>query len=336
MLFIVFLKALAAVLITNAHYIGVYPTDWLAHGGMIGNIIFFAVSGYCLYNIKSNFVLWYAKRFTRVYFPMFIITIAYIFVGYFEVTDEQNLIYWFVYPTFYHFVLSILICYVPYYIIMRIQKLKNNLLPVMFFIAAVFAVVYIFVFDRSYYHIDDINYPMVRFMFLESMLLGAWFRQNDEKIRNNGKGAIKFFVLSALMCVVFFASKLIFSRISQASDFQFINQLVLMFFLYCVFRFFAAMDSKFHKFPTPIVKIVKFISNLTLEIYLVQHMLIEYLDLPNRFSFPINFIVLTSAIIALAFVLHLVTKPFINLVNRGLLKAESVLEKRKSEKNLAL
>lgn len=334
MLFIVFLKALAAVLITNAHYIGVYPTDWLAHGGMIGNIIFFAVSGYCLYNVKSNFALWYAKRFMRVYFPMFIITIAYILVGYFKVSDEQNLIWWLIYPTFYHFVLSILILYVPYYFIMRIQKLKNNLLPVMFFIAAVFAIAYIFAFDRSYYHIDDINSPMVRFMFLESMLLGAWFRQNDEKIRNSGKGAVKFFVLSAFMCVVFFASKLIFSRIKQVSDFQFVNQLVLMLLLYCVFRFFAAMDSKFHKFPAPVVKIVKFISNLTLEIYLVQHMLIEYLDLPQRFPFPINFIVLTSAIIVLAIILHLITQPFIKLVNKGLLNIESSLEKRKLNKKI--
>ena len=41
--FITFLRAMAACLITNAHYTGVYPTDLIANGGLIGDIIFFAV-----------------------------------------------------------------------------------------------------------------------------------------------------------------------------------------------------------------------------------------------------------------------------------------------------
>ena len=43
--FIEFLRALATCLITNSHYTGIYPSDIIANGGMIGNVIFFAVSG---------------------------------------------------------------------------------------------------------------------------------------------------------------------------------------------------------------------------------------------------------------------------------------------------
>lgn len=50
--FITVLRALAACLITNAHYTGIYPIEIIANGGLIGDVLFFAVSGYCLYNVK--------------------------------------------------------------------------------------------------------------------------------------------------------------------------------------------------------------------------------------------------------------------------------------------
>ena len=65
-MFVYVLRALAACLITNSHYTGIYPTDLIANGGLIGDILFFAISGYCLYNIKQNFFKWYGKRLTRM------------------------------------------------------------------------------------------------------------------------------------------------------------------------------------------------------------------------------------------------------------------------------
>lgn len=50
-LFIVMIRALAACIITNAHYRGVYPTDLIANGGLLGDVLFFAVSGFCLASI---------------------------------------------------------------------------------------------------------------------------------------------------------------------------------------------------------------------------------------------------------------------------------------------
>ena len=54
--FINCLRALAATLITNAHYTNVYPISIIANGGLLGDILFFAVSGFCLYNIKLKFI----------------------------------------------------------------------------------------------------------------------------------------------------------------------------------------------------------------------------------------------------------------------------------------
>ena len=61
--FITFLRAFAACIITNSHYTGVYPLEIIANGGLIGNVLFFAVSGYCLANIKTNFFVGTQREF---------------------------------------------------------------------------------------------------------------------------------------------------------------------------------------------------------------------------------------------------------------------------------
>lgn len=323
--FINFLRFLATILITNAHYIDVYPTNWLAHGGMLGNVLFFAISGYCLYNINTNFARWYSKRFIKIYIPTLIISILYILIGYFKITDEQNLFWWLVYPTFYHFVSSILIVYIPFYFIMKYDKLKNNILRVMLAIALVYVVIYIFIFDKTYYHIDDISSPVIRFMFIEAMLMGVWFRQNDKKFRN-GKILIPL-IGTAFFFAIFFASKVAFSRISQISVFQFLNQIILLLLLYFVFRLFACLDSKLEKMPKFILKPVNYISRFTLEIYLVQHMLIEYLDIRFRFSFPLNWLILTASIFVVALVLHYVSDLIIKPLTRLTQKEKQIQQK---------
>ena len=48
--FINCLRALAAVLITNSHYTNVYPISIIANGGLLGDILFFAIKKELLYN----------------------------------------------------------------------------------------------------------------------------------------------------------------------------------------------------------------------------------------------------------------------------------------------
>lgn len=97
-LFITVLRALAACLITNAHYTGVYPTDLIANGGLLGDVLFFAISGYCLFNVKKSFPAWYGKRLVRVYPPVLIATAIYFLIGSYTFA-ENNLLWWFLYPT---------------------------------------------------------------------------------------------------------------------------------------------------------------------------------------------------------------------------------------------
>lgn len=298
--FINVLRALAACIITNSHYTGIYPTDIIANGGLLGDVIFFAVSGYCLYNIKTNFFKWYGKRIYRVYLPTVIITLVYLLIGFYTLESKGSLFWWFIYPTNYHFIASIITLYIPYYFIIHIKFFKEKLVYVMMLVAIAWIAVYIFAFDKSYYHIDDVYSLMIRFLFGEAMLLGAWFRQNDDKFRNKFKWTDLAAV--AVMSPAYFASKLLFSHYESISNFQFINQIVLFVLLFFVFKLFMGIDNKLENLPDWLKTVIDYLSALTLEIYIVQYALEDRLR--DSFSFPINWFVLTFAILVAASALH--------------------------------
>lgn len=308
--FITFLRALAACFITNAHYTGIYPTDLISNGGLIGDILFFAVSGYCLCNVRMSFLPWYGKRIYRVYIPVIIITVLYLVFGYYTF-EEHNLFGWLVYPTAYHFVASIILLYIPFYVVMKVKPLRNNLGLVIGTCFVLYMAIYILVYDKSYYHIDNVHEPMIRFLFMECMLLGAWFKQNDKKFRNKFK--FRYLITAIVLFMVYFASKLLLSHRESVAPFQIVNQIVIFMLLFFMFCSFAGLDSRLEYLPVAVKKIIEFISSITLEIYVVQYYLIEAIRPIGRF--PINWILLTAAIILSAFLLNRICKLIYSLID---------------------
>ena len=56
---IIFLRVIATCLITNTHYNNVYPSEKFAVGGLLGDVLFFVISGFCYSNgIQKNFGTW--------------------------------------------------------------------------------------------------------------------------------------------------------------------------------------------------------------------------------------------------------------------------------------
>ena len=302
--YITVLKALAACLITNAHYTGIYPTDLIANGGLIGDVVFFAVSGYCLTNIKMKFPRWYGKRLVRCYLPVILATAVYMLLGAYSLS-EQSFLWWYGYPTYYHFVASIVLLYIPFYFIMSIPKLKANIPLVMAAIGAVYLLVYIFFYDKSYYHIDAVREPMIRFLFMESMLLGAYFKQKDERYRNR----VSWWHIMALLAsfALYFVSKFAFSKGGTVLGYlQILNQVLILVLLYFMLRVFSGLDARLEGMPKWIKKAISYIATITLEIYVVQYVLIDWIR--PLFGFPLNWLALTAAIFAAAVVLHYVCK----------------------------
>ena len=295
-----FLRALAAVLITNSHYTGVYPMNIIASGGLLGDVIFFALSGFVLSNIKENFVAWYKKRLIRIYPSIWIITFAYIIMGFYTF-DSWSVIDYFVYPTYYHFIASIVLLYIPYYFIAHNNYLRNKIPSIMIATLILQLVIYLYLYDKTYYHIDTVREPMIRFLFFQSMLMGLYFRINHSRYVNHKKASN--WVLLLISLIVYFVTKLVFVKFEDLSQFQIVNQITLFIALYYIFKCFASIDGQLVKMPNIIRTVVAFIAKITLQIYAVQYVIIPKFA---NVVFPLNWIIITSMIVISAYILYFV------------------------------
>lgn len=182
--FVYWLKAFAAILITNSHYADIWPVSRLAMGGHLGNCLYFFVSGFCLYSIRNSFPGWYAKRIVRIYPALWIAAAINLLVGFWRADGPMAYIHCLIYPTWYHFIASILVLYIVYYILRRVQmRLNIQTIWLLLLTLAVYLTAYLLWCDKSYYHIDDVEEKWCRFQFMASMLVGARCRENYEKLR---------------------------------------------------------------------------------------------------------------------------------------------------------
>lgn len=298
--YVTFLRALAACLITNAHYEGIYPVNFLANGGLLGDVLFFSISGYCLASPKLSFLPWYLKRIRRIYPTVILITLVYTFLGAYNITPDRPLSWWFLYPTYYHFISSIIILYIPFYFI---TSKKYLLFKIPIIISVVFflhCITYIFCFDKSIYHIDNVHSPMILFLFFECMLLGAYFRINHIQIHEYKR--CRLYIGTTLLALLYITSKMAFGKFHFLSEWQIINQLILFLLLFGCFLVFISLEEHLDKIPNSIKTAINFIAKLTLEIYLVQYVIID--TLKKLYFFPFNWVLITGAIILSAYCLH--------------------------------
>lgn len=320
--FITLLRAFAAIIITNAHYTGIYPSDIIANGGLLGDVIFFSVSGFCLASPRIPFKQWYPKRLWRIYAVVWIATLAYVLLGAWEVNNAVDAVKWFIHPTKYHFIASITLLYIPLYFVAKYVELnKKNYALAALGLLAVQLLLYFCLYDKTYYHIDKVREPMIEFLFFQSMLLGLYFRRQCSMGlltagNSNWRGRkLILWACLALMFAVYFASKLLFVKRDSISEFQLLNQIILFISLFLLFRCTFTLEDKLKKHSNSwLWKVVVFLSDHTLEIYCVQYVIIDWVR--NRgLSFPINWLVLTTTILLAATVLRWVSQKIIKLVN---------------------
>ena len=305
-LFIVVIRALAAVVITNSHYTGVYPTDLIANGGLLGDVLFFAVSGYCLAKPQNSFGKWYARRFIRIYIPVWVITAIYLSIGAYTIS-ELEWIKTFIWPTHWHFVASIILLYIPLYFISKhIEMNTRNYIKTAALLLLLQVVLYVTVYDHSYYHIDNVRQPMIEFVFFQSMLMGLHYRwrcHHQDIMALKCKSSVV--IITLILACIYFASKMLFVKYESIADYQLVNQVILLTFLYVLFGMFMSLENKLRKFHrggyAKFYIVIKFISDRTLEIYLVQYVILGNLKIG---PFPLNWLLLTSTILVAAIILR--------------------------------
>lgn len=306
------LRFIATCLITNTHYNDVYPIKALAVGGLLGDVLFFIVSGFVLAGpIKQKFLPWYWKRIVRIY-PTIIVGVAFYIITGYQTLGDFNWFEAFIFPTFFVFTAAIILLYIPFYFVNKVKNKKNFL-----FICAgwllLWAVAYIFFLNKSTYEMNNTFNPMIAFPYFSSMLFGTYLRKFEIK---KGKGIqIAIFEISSVVILVlyFIATKIIRGNVKLYPA-QIIVQITLLagiaFFVCAVYL----LENWFRKCPAWLLMPINFIASLTLEIYVVQKPIIKAL---SKMAFPINWILITAAIICVAVFLRFAINTGITCIENG-------------------
>lgn len=317
-IFIYYIRTIATILITNSHYSSIWPIAGLAVGGLLGNVLFFAVSGFLLFNTKENFGKWYLKRFLRVYPVMIFVTLLTVLMGIYPLTNWAQAYKLFVFPTNYIFLVWLMLLYIPFYWINWISRKYTKFMETTLIIISVaWLLIYFVYIDKTLYCIDNVSQPFILFLYFISMLMGALFKKYIHFFKKIKCSNVIFLFLGL---AVYFGSKVAFSKIPSISFWQIVNQMSILVVLYFLFAFFIGIEEFLKKAPRWINMSIEFCSKITLQIYLVQFVIIYKM---GSFDFPLNFLGTTFTIFVVASVVYFVESFIRKEIKRGERNAKS-------------
>lgn len=310
-----FLKVLAAIFITNSHFIPLYKdiSPSLATFGVHGNALFFFVSGFVLMmgfeKKKDLFVNWYKKRIQRLWPSVFLWSIIAAIIWKDPITWRNLLIannYW--------FLQCIAIYYILFYIfgnlnisIMGGGKICVQKTLFMFSIAA--SLLYFYFMPKATGSIFHTNLHFV--CHFSIMIMGGMTYLYKDKIK------IKSLWKDCLWAIFWFVLYFIILYVGKGKqDYKYYVQIVGLLPLH-LFIFYAYKTASYHWCTTLFQssrwkRILTTIASLTLEIYIVQFHIIT--DKFNRL-FPLNTVIVFIFICITAYCLRVMTSLFLQFLS---------------------
>lgn len=285
----VWLRAIACILITNHHLENLYPSGLqaLAFGGYFGDCLYFVISGYCLAGcVYDGFGRFAQKRLLRVYLPV-LLYMPFLVAAKGIPSPRWEIIM----PlTTYHFVPSILTLYPLFYFCTWLNERKVEF-------RVLFAVV--FLTQLAYYFlIYDFSYPataqyrlLPMLSYFQMMLLGAAIKSGTLRLP---------FWLSAVLAAAAF---LLYGYIS----FRPLDGYTRIIQLYLGTTFGVSLCSALLNCESQIRtnRAVEILASMTLEVYLVQYLIIEAFE---QFAFPTGLLLCIISIAASAYCLCCASK----------------------------
>lgn len=290
-----YIRLIACMFIVNSHLEHFYPEkiNSLAWGGYFGNSLFFFVSGFCLTNITGSLPRWYWKRFIRVYVP-YLISIPFLYfggqlsgLGSFDILIPFKL---------YHFIPTILILYVFFYLAVALNKHGINYFSIICVLLIVSFLYFLVFFDIENGKI------LKHFSFLEMtsyfvmMLLGA--NANDKKPRS---------IYSLLGLVA--ASFCLYTYqhfYGMPKELGYLQLLIGMVFVYSFCNIWVFFDKQLIQ-----NSYITLVSSITLEIYIV---LCVCMDAYVSIGFPTNIVFLWFSVIGTGLFIHKIADKIIKII----------------------
>lgn len=303
--FVIYLRAIAVLLIMNSHFDGVYPID-ISFGGALGLALFFIISGFLLININQNtsFIKWYFKKILKIYLSMYIVLAAQILIGYAHIGSFNKFARLFLWPTGYWFVSAITVLYAVYYIFIKLvfhRFGKPSLVVGSVFLSLLFALLYIRTVDLSSFNLGT-NQIVLWPLWMVCMLIGIWLRKNY-KIKAS-EHTLAYGVLSGCSMLLFLLCKVAIGY-GFILKLQFLTIFFSISFAYFLFKCGVGLEEVCRdKHKSHVGKIIKIISDSSLEIYFVQFYIIQVF---KNIAFPINFVLIIASTIIVSFFVHRVS-----------------------------
>lgn len=309
-----FLKVLAAIFITNSHFIPLYKdiSPSLATFGVHGNALFFFVSGFVLmmgFEKKQDlFVNWYKKRIQRLWPSVFLWSIIAAIIWKDPITWKNLLIannYW--------FLQCIAIYYILFYIFgnLNISIIRGKICvqKILFMFSIAASLLYFYFMPKATGSIFHTNLHFV--CHFSIMIMGGMTYLYKDKIK------IKSLWKDCLWAIFWFVLYFIILYVGKGKqDYKYYVQIVGLLPLH-LFIFYAYKTASYHWCTTLFQssrwkRILTTIASLTLEIYIVQFHIIT--DKFNRL-FPLNTVIVFIFICITVYCLRVMTSLFLQFLS---------------------
>ena len=296
--FITALRAIATLLVMNSHLDNVWPVSAIATGGSLGDSLFFWISGFCLFNIRGSYIEWLAKRLLRIYPAVLIVSFVTLLISAIGGAELIGRVY----PTSYSFINAIVVFYVIYYPLRKIDGEKM----VGLWVALAASVVLYFVaysrLDLSKWSIE--SQPFKYIYWFQMFIIGGIFAGRMDGLEKVKWNKIALTSFSGMLFVLFYGLKIVLLKL-EMMQFQCTIHAVEIAFI-CVFVcLMISMEDRLKKQEgKKSWKAVNLIGSLTLENYLVMDLIIRKAE---KLSFPVSFLIVVVGIFTTAYSLHFVT-----------------------------
>lgn len=290
------IKFFACLFITNSHCM--YSNSLFKLGGGWGNSIFFIVSGYLLSGITMDFFPWIKKRIVRIVPMTLAITILATFVyGIDKYSIEDHALrFW--------FIIAILIYYIPFYLADRIP---NGYLLILGIHILGYIIIYA-INDKSTFFVELGGFAIFKvYFYLSIMIMGGFISKIYSKKRIYP--SIHFLIfIGGLGFAIWFVEYFCIKVLGTMMKYQFLIHVGISIFAISVLLWALAMFERYPSAKLP--RFISVVSSSTLEVYLVQVLLLPYL---NKIPYPISIICFWIVAIIGGVALHLITNRLSNI-----------------------
>lgn len=309
----VVLQCLAALSIANSHLEAFYPQSWMAADGLLGNSMFFLLSGYGLMCSEQQhsrpFLQYYWRRILRIYPSLFLTMLIFPLwrYGTWRVWSVTDYIRHFIYPTGYEFIWQIMVFYIAFYFLSKLRQPRIFLWTAT---ALILPYAWFWWTDvesgrTASLMLGKINTYIKWVYFFQTMLLGGWLAGGDLKrcllkLRHPWLLLAGFFM--AYVAIKYAMVKGV--RTPLGLFFNFYSLLHLLTVVIILFAFGLTIGSAFLdvlRKIKPLYWIVSMIGGLTLEIYIVHDFVFRDPRVVH-IVFPLNVIVFFVISICLSWV----------------------------------